>query len=196
MVISLDEVENASIDPPDEERIKVIQHRLNGLQGHPRIDIDAHVLQYSLELHPNTALGQMFDCSTRTIQCCSLELGLAQPCPPVAVYHNGDNGSRTVEYTSYTPAMANLTDDQLDRFLINILEIFPSFGRQMIAAQFQVYGYRVSRKRIHDSYLRVVGPPPEFGRCCIEHRVYKVGGPNALSHYDGWHGKCHSLVIL
>ena len=79
MVTSLDEAKNASTDPPDEERIRVVQHRLNGLQGHPRIDIDENILQYSLALHPNTALGQLFGCSARTVRHCALELGLAQP---------------------------------------------------------------------------------------------------------------------
>lgn len=163
MVATLDTAEHESVDPPDGEAIVLAQHLRLARRGRPRIQIDVNALQYAMELRSNTALAEVFGCSSRTIRRQALENGLVAPNPPVRTQTNHSDGTRTIQHVSYTPAMANLSDQEIDQILGDILQIFPSFGCQMIIAQFQLYGYRVSRQWICDSYIRVVGPPPEFG---------------------------------
>jgi hypothetical protein len=192
MVTSLDNAQHSSADPPDDENIIYIQNVPSRGRGRRKIDIDVNILEYTMELWSNTALGELFGCSPRTIHRRALENGIVNPSLPVRSEHTNEDGSLTTQYTSFTPTMANITDQELDHMLGDILQTFPSFGCQMLIAQFRLYGYRVSRRRVCDSYIRVVGPPPQFGGRWVERWVYKVAGPNALCHHDGWHGASQS----
>jgi hypothetical protein len=189
MVSSLDEAQTASADPPDSNSLTIVHHA-HAARGRPRIEIDPYILQYAMELRPNTAIATLFGCSARTVRRRALDHRLVNPSPPVSTLINQQDGTQTIRYTPFTPTMTILSDQELDRIMGGILETFPSFGRQMIMGQFRLYGLRVSRQRLRDSYIRVVGPPPEFGGRRIKRRVYRVAGPNALSHHDGWHGMC------
>ena len=184
----LNETQHASADPPDGEDLVIVQRPPTGRRGRRRIEIDPHILRYAMELRPNTALAEVFGCSSRTVRRRALEYWPVDPSPPVRTDNMQENGTQSTAYTPHTPATTTISDEELDRIMGEILETFPSFGRQMITAQFRLYGYRVPRQRIRDSYVRIMGPPPEFGGRRVERRVYKVAGPNALCHHDGWHG--------
>jgi hypothetical protein len=196
MVAELDKAQQTSVDPPDGPDLLIASYQRPSGRGQAKILIEPNILKYALELRPISELAKIFRCSARTVRRRALELGLVDPCPPVQSRRINEDGSDSVEYTSYIPNMADLTDDQIDEILHDILEMFPSFGRQMIISQFRVYGYRLSRARVRDSYLRVIGPPPEFGGHRIERRVYRVAGPNALVHHDGWHGMCIYSILM
>jgi hypothetical protein len=77
--------------------------------------------------------------------------------------------------------------------MLEILQMFPTFGRRMIDGHLQYLGHHVPRKRLQASYARVNGPPVSaFGVRSITRRVYNVPGYNSLAHHDGQHGKCYS----
>jgi hypothetical protein len=71
----------------------------------------------------------------------------------------------------------------------HILEIFPTFGRRMIAGHLRQLGHRVPTSRIRDSYYRVHGPPVSYSNTATGRQPYQVAGPNSLAHHDGQHGK-------
>lgn len=75
----------------------------------------------------------------------------------------------------------------MDAILSHILEIFPAFGRRMIAGHLRYMGHQVPRARIRESYERVTGTPAYLTSQCVERRVYHVAGPNSLWHHDGQH---------
>jgi len=56
------------------------------------------------------------------------------------------------------PISRRATDEELDAILISIYEQFPSFGNRMIDGYFMALSERVPRRRIEESYLRVIGP--------------------------------------
>ncbi len=86
--------------------------------------------------------------------------------------------------------LSRLTDDEIDSIMLDIYEQFPSFGRRMIDGYFMALQERVPRRRIEESYHRVIGPPVStFGNRRIQRRVYSVPGPNSLWHHDGQHGE-------
>lgn len=119
-----------------------------------------------------------------------LEFGLSEPGPPVYVEQQQPDGSVERIYSRGSCAnLLQISNEELDATLLSIYEQFPSFGRRMIDGYLMALGERVPRRRIEESYLRVIGPPNNtFGNRRIERRVYSVPGPNALWHHDGQHG--------
>ena len=188
MVHALDIAEHASMDEPEEE-VVIVDEQMTGERGRPKLVIHEDFLRDAIKIHTWAELGCRFGCNPRTVRRRAIELGLVEPCPPVRQLHIDENGHEYETITSYTPAMADLTEEEIDSILRQIYDVFPSFGREMIRAQFRLYGFRVSRERIRAAQERVIGPPPLFGCRRIERRVYHVAGPNALWHNDGWHGK-------
>lgn len=77
-----------------------------------------------------------------------------------------------------------------------ILEVFPNFGRRMLAGCLHTMGHNVPRDRITASYLRVHGAPALFGDRSIERREYFVAGANSLWHHDGQHGLIRYGVVI
>ncbi|KAF9050909.1 hypothetical protein BDP27DRAFT_668555 [Rhodocollybia butyracea] len=84
--------------------------------------------------------------------------------------------------------MSTLSDDELDAVIGHILEVFPAFGRRMIAGHLRHLGHSVPRARIRLSYERVTGSPAFLTARPIERWRYHVAGPNSLWHHDGQHG--------
>lgn len=164
----------------------------SGQQGRPPVNIRPEDL--ALLASGRTTMqdiAALYQCGARTIRRRMVEFNLSEPGPPVYVEQEQADGSVERIYSRGSCAnLSHITDEELDGILVSIYEQFPSFGRRMIDGYLMALGERVPRRRIEESYLRVIGPPNnEFGNRRIERRVYSVPGPNALWHHDGQHGR-------
>jgi len=148
MVEAIDHAEHQSVDPPQTLGFTVVESIPSGAQGRPRIHIDAAILTQALDLCPLSVLARRLGVSARTIRRRALEYRLVEPCGPVKNIEVDDNGVQHYVYRSYTPRMSQMTDEQIDTLLQEILIDFPNLGCQMIIAQFRVYGMRISCQRI------------------------------------------------
>jgi hypothetical protein len=189
MIADLEEAKHRSADLPDAPPHNPTTIIHNGKRGRPRIEIDPDVLATSLQLRRPFELTPVFNASARTIRRRALEHGFVEPGDPVYVDFENDDGTIMRIYTSSTGAQSDLTDQQLDAIMLQILLSFPDYGRRMIDGHLRYLGHRVPRSRIQASYARVNGPPvAAFGIRRIKRRVYCVAGYNSLSHHDGQHG--------
>lgn len=188
MICLLDEACNRSADPPEGGTIVVSQRTTSGKRGRPRVHIDPEFLQEALTLRGPTHLAPVFHCSARTVRRRALELNLVNPGPPVATHTVQPNGITTITYTSSSPAVSAITDEQLDSLLTTILQTFPNFGRNMLTGRLRDAGFRIPRARLLHSYIRVHGPSAIFGDRSLHRSPYSVAGANALWHHDGQHG--------
>lgn len=189
MVTQLDAACHQSSDLPDAPSIMVSYSSTTGKRGRPRTEINPEFLSHALELRGPTHLAPVFGCSSRTVRRRALEHGLAQAGEPVYRDQEQPDGAVMRTFTSSTRPVSNLTDQQLDSLITDILEVFPAFGRRMITGRLKTAGHHVPRERIAASFLRVHGSPGVFGDRSIHRKVYKVTGANSLAHHDGQHGK-------
>lgn len=198
MVHDLDEASHQSSDPPDAHSLVVVQHSRSGGPGRPRLEIDPQWLSFALDLQGPTRIAQLLNCSARSVRRRALELGLVLPGPPVRQEVVQDDGTTAVQYTSSSAPVSTLSDADLDLLIASILETFPDFGQHMIGGHLRSQGHRVPRERIAASYVRVHGAPGVFGGRRIARRVYRVAGPNSLSHHDGQHGmlQCSDGLVM
>lgn len=195
MIDHLDDAARQSVDPPDAPPIQASYVVPTGRPGRPRIEIEPSILAPAIELRGPTHLAAVFQVSARTVRRRALEYGLVEPGAPVYVDYEAEDGTVTRFYTSSTAPTSDLSDDELDGIMQQILDHFPYFGRRMIQGHFQYLGHRVTRSRVLESYARVYGAPLNiFGLRRIQRRVYSVPGPNSLWHHDGQHGvSCNYL---
>jgi hypothetical protein len=84
--------------------------------------------------------------------------------------------------------LSDISDEDLDRLVTEILLIAPSYGRRMIDGALRSRGIRVAIRRITASYRRVHGPPASFFDRHLVRRTYTVAGVNSVWHHDGHHG--------
>jgi len=197
MITYLDDAVQISSDPPDAPPMQTSYLEHTGQAGHPSIQIPAGVLATALGLRGTTHLAEVFHCSARTIRRRALEYGLSQPCPPVYVDYEHDDGTTHRFYTSSTAPTSDMSDGELDEITLQIVNTFPNFGRRMIDGHLKHLGHRVPRSRVLASYSRVHGAPASsFGPNRIQRRVYSVPGPNSLAHHDGQHGEFQSIFVL
>jgi hypothetical protein len=196
MIQSLDEAANQSNDQPDIPYVAPSTRSYTGRPGRPRIEINPDWLQTALDIRGGTtSLGSVFGCAPRTVRRRALELGLVEPGPPVYVDYVNPDGHITRIYRSSTRAMSDIDDEELDKIMVSILQVFPSLGRRMIDGHLRYLGHSIPRPRLQASYARVHGAPSTgFGPRRIQRRVYNVAGPNSLWHHDGQHGK-YILVV-
>jgi hypothetical protein len=189
MVDALDEASHQSADPPEDIELNVCHRQSLGKVGRPKVTIDPMFLSFALELRGPHHLSKVLGCHPRTVRRRALELGMASAGTPVYRDITGPDGSSSRIWTSTTSPVTAFSDDELDREVTAVLEIFPQFGRRMICGYLRSKGYRVPITRISASYLRVHGTPPAFGPRQIERRIYSVPGVNSLWHHDGQHGE-------
>ena len=187
MVTALDQATFNSSDIPDAPPL-VVAHHVRQRRGRPRIHIEPQFLQMALELRGPTGIAPVLNCSARTIRRRALEANLAQPGAPVVSDTVQADGSIVRQYRSSTRPVSTLTDEELDHIIGEILEIFPNFGRRMLAGRLKAGGHHVPQSRLTASYIRVHGPPGVFGDRSIHRRTYHVAGANSLVHHDGQHG--------
>ena len=199
MISALESSINTTRYPPDAPPIMLGDTVHSGKQGWPPVNIkpeDLTLLASGRTTMKNIA--DLYQCGVRTIHRRMLEFGLSKPGPPV--YTEQEHGDGSVERVYSRESCANLsqaTDEELDTILISIYEQFPLFGKWMIDGYLMALGERVPRRRIEESYLRVIGPSNnQFGNHHIERRVYSVPGPNVLWHHDGQHGWSFCSYIL
>jgi hypothetical protein len=189
MIARLDEAASVSADPPTGPAIETTYLAHTGHQGRPRIEINPDILATALEMRGPTQLASVFNTSARTIRRRALDYGLAEPGEPVFATYVDEDGTIHQFHTSSTAPASNLSDDELDTIMRQIVQTFDGYGRRMISGHLSYLGHHVPRPRLRESYLRVYGPPAATvnGRR-IERRVYSVPGPNSLWHHDGQHG--------
>lgn len=190
MLQCLDKAATQSLDPANGPPITASHLVHTGQARRPSIYIPRDVLAAALQYRGPTHLAPIFNCCPRTIRCIALDYGLVEPGPPVYVKYIHDDGLSYRFYTSSTGPVSDLSDDELNTLIAEIVQRFPNFGRCMIDGHLKHLGHRVPCSRVQAAYLRVHGPPAaSFGRTQIERQVYLVPGPNSLWHHDGQHGK-------
>lgn len=199
MVVDLDDACHRSSDSPDGPALVVATHARTGKPGRPRLNIDPTFLRAALILRGTTGLAPVFNCHPRTIRRRALDLGLAEAAQPVYRQTAQPDGGVSREYNLAEPrAPPSLDDAALDAVVFDVLTVFPTFGRNMLAGHMRFRGIKVSRVRLKDSYMRVHGTGAAFGNRAIHRREYKVAGANSLWHHDGQHGRysprpvCHT----
>ncbi|KAJ6622372.1 hypothetical protein B0H10DRAFT_2214508 [Mycena sp. CBHHK59/15] len=149
-----------SEDLPSTLAISVAHQERTGRPGRPRTELDYNFLSLGLDLRGTTGLAPVAGVSSRTIRCRALAYGLVEPAAPVYT-ESIDEGTGEVVRT-YTSSMSgplsSITDHDLDELMHHILEIFPTFGRHMIAGHFRQLGHRVPTSRIRDSPIVSLAP--------------------------------------
>jgi hypothetical protein len=186
----LDESSQAASDPPD-STLSVIHCNPTGRPGRPRVEVDQRFLSFALEVRGSTDVADVLGCSPRTIRRRALEHQILEPGQSPFLYYIEPNDGSLVRIRHGTPRhtrLSDIADEELDNATETILKDFPHFGRRMIDGRLRAQGILVTRARIADSYRRVHGPPPAFGRRQIVRRRYWVAGVNSLWHHDGHHG--------
>lgn len=199
MVDSLDNAAIASNDPPDHPPTLPDQHPTirTGKPGRPRIDIDKSKLTVlSQGRATNKDVGRAFGSSSSTIRRRKLEYELAEPGPPVYTEIQDPDGTISRVYRpGVCSSLSKLTDTELDDLILECYQQFPTFGRTLIDGYLLEKGHRVPRRRVIDSYRRVVGLPVRtFGERRLWRRTYHVPGPNSLWHHDGNH--CEFFIYV
>ena len=195
MITCLDDAVHVSSDPPDAPPLQTSYVVHTGDAGRSSIQIAPGMLASAFGLRGPTHLAPVFNCSARTIRRCALEYGLAEPGAPVYVEYEHEDGTTYRFYGSSTGSFSDVTDDDLDAIILQIIEIFPNYGRRMIDGHLKHLGHHVPRSRAQESYARVHGAPASsFGPRRIQRRVYSVPGPNSLAHHDGQHSVCLLLA--
>lgn len=160
-----------------------------GKRGRPRIHIDPDILANSVQFRGTQALTSTYKVSARTIRRRALEEGIVEPGAPVYVTHQNPDGTTYRVYASSTGLQSELTDDELDVVVSQLLTTYPDLGRRLLRGHLFTLGYAIPRVRVQQSYSRVHGPPlAAFGVRRITRRVYRVAGYNSLTHHDGQHG--------
>ncbi|KAJ6552901.1 hypothetical protein B0H19DRAFT_899411, partial [Mycena capillaripes] len=132
-------------DLPHGPAVQVTYQEPTGHRGRPRIEIDYNFLAYGLELRGPTGLAPVADVSSRTIRRRALEYGLVEPAAPVYTETIDEATGEVIRmYTSSTTGpVSMIADDDLNQLMHLILEIFPTFGRRMIAGNLRGLGHRV-----------------------------------------------------
>lgn len=161
--------------------------------GRPRKNIDPGMLQALTTSSRTTRnrLGELFECSGRTIRRRLVDYGLSPSGPPVYRTTQDSDGDTVQIFSPGTSSdLSSLSDNELDVLLRDIHIQFPSFGRRMIDGYLLQMGQRVPRSRVLASYERLFGPSDQhFAQRRIARTPYNVPGPNSLWHHDGQHGR-------
>jgi len=171
MVQALDNTRFQSLDPPVASLAPLSHLSQTAGPGRPSIRIDPEVLQAGLALEPKTVLANMIGCSTRTVRRRQKEL-------------EEEAG------TPLTPRQTEITNNELDTVVREILHRFPNFGRAMVMGRLNANGYNIPEHDVRASIERVRGAPSRFfGSRRIHRRKYYVPAVNSLWHHDGQHSK-------
>lgn len=193
MVNDLDTACYRSADPPLLEAPAVVEVVHLKRRGRPRINIDTQWLEAALDLRGPSGVAVAAQVSARTIRRRALDAGLVQPGPSVQERNRARLQQVGAPQLPAHPRTApSISDMQLDDLIAGTLNIFPSFGRRMIAGHLKaLHGLEIPQARITASYERVHGAPALFGNRHIHRQAYRVPGPMSLAHMDGQHGEIH-----
>ncbi|KAL0569464.1 hypothetical protein V5O48_012504 [Marasmius crinis-equi] len=191
MILHLDNARNVELDPPDRTFPfpSPPSDDTPRQRGRPRAYIDPGLLALAVDLRQTRKLADILNVHVRTLRRRALEQGLVEPGHPVYVNFETEDGVVMRVYRSSTGPMTDISDDDLDDAMHQIITAFPSFGRHLIQGELKFMGIHVPRSWVEASYLRVVDLPTQsFGIWRITRRIYTVPGPNSLWHHDGQHG--------
>ncbi|THH14994.1 hypothetical protein EUX98_g9532 [Antrodiella citrinella] len=197
MVTGLQAAKTRSTDNPDLPPTEAAHRVPTGRRGRPRIEFDPEILQISLQHASVTELGHIFGVSSRSVRRAGIEHGFLDAAEPVYIQFVGEDGQLYRQYSSSTAAQSDISDNELDAIMSDIVQTFPTFGRRMIDGHLMHLGHRIPRSRIQASYARVHGPSQAaFGVRRITRRVYNVAGYNSLIHHDGQHGLIRWKIVV
>ncbi|KAJ6461887.1 hypothetical protein C8R47DRAFT_993354 [Mycena vitilis] len=134
-------------------------------RGRPRLDLNKPFLEGALKLRGPAGIARSLNCSSRTVRREAIRHGLVQPGSPVYVDKYTENGEPERLWRRSGPSIAPISNipEDLDAQVVDILHLFPNFGRTMLAGALLARGFRVPEARIQESYLRVHGLPRHFG---------------------------------
>ncbi|KAK7008037.1 hypothetical protein R3P38DRAFT_3593223 [Favolaschia claudopus] len=188
-----------SADPVQDPPLVVMKKQKNGKgTGRHILAIDTHFLDSALKMRGPAHIAKVLHCHPRTVRRRALAAGLVLPGAPVRRHELTPDGRVRAVWQSTGPAISAISNDPeaLDFHVRDILQLFPSFGREMLSGALASRGFRVPRDRIEASYIRVKGLPPMFGERIVERRVYSVPGVNSLWHHDGQHGLIRWKLVV
>ncbi|KAF8210864.1 hypothetical protein K438DRAFT_1551876, partial [Mycena galopus ATCC 62051] len=139
MIRVLDAAVVQSADLPSAPAISVTHLAQTGQHGRPHIKVDYDFLFFRLELHGPVGLAPVAGVSSCTICFHALEYELVEPAPPVYTETVDEaSGEVICMYTSSTSGpVSDISYRELNELMHHILEIFPAFGRRMIAGHLQ-----------------------------------------------------------
>ena len=184
MTAHLDQARYASIDLFEGPAICFAQTVQTGKRGRPRVEIEPSLLSTALGLRPKTQIAETAKCCARTVRRRQLDYGINVPGPSPPVHNGG------------VPQVAVISDEELDQYLVIIMQDFPSFGRWLATACLKANGVMVSERRVREALVHVNGVPGTFGGRRVHRRWYWVAGANSLWHHDGQHGILVSCCFL
>jgi hypothetical protein len=191
LVKALDDAKSQSIDPAPHIPVPLARKVMTGRPGRPKWEVNMDALDSGLG--NGTPLSKLVPTfkgpGRRTLRRRMVETGAAEPGARVYVEIMQEDGSTSREYTSSTPPMSVITDDELDHTVALLLQSFPNHGRVLMAGALFAQGLRVSSARVRASLERVRGVPRSFGSRRLHRKQYYVPGANSLWHHDGQHGK-------
>ncbi|KAI0349784.1 hypothetical protein OH77DRAFT_1383846, partial [Trametes cingulata] len=113
-----------SLDPPDSSPLIVAQSARTGGPGRPRLEINPRFLEFALDLRGPTQIAEVLGCHPRTVRRRAIELGLAQPAPPVFSTMQDATGGIVRAHTSSTNPVSLLTDEELDAAVVFVTHAF------------------------------------------------------------------------
>ena len=154
----------------EEDKQKMIRRR-----GRPSIPITAQEITNLLELQfTQVEIAKLYGCSPRTIRRRILQFELE-------------------DLTSFD----DIHDNELDYVVGDFVASFPSAGQKSLEGHLRSQGFRIQRRRIRESLLRV--DPWGVGQRCrrvLHRRKYQVAGPNSLWHIDGMHKVIRWRIVI
>jgi hypothetical protein len=132
--------------PPLSDHPTLYQKVYTGKPGRLCYEINPEFLHSVIHEHHHgpTSLDPIVECSTRMVWRCALENGIVEPGPPVYVeFEAPETGVKMRWYSSTAPGpgMSVISDQELDKLVGGILEVFPFFGREMIDGQLHFQGH-------------------------------------------------------
>ena len=179
--------------PPDAPPIVLGNTIHSGQRGRPPVDIKPEDL--TLLASGRTTMkdiADLYQCEARTICRRMLEFGLSEPGPSVYTEQEQNDGSvKCVHSAGSCSNLSQATDEELDVILI---QQFPSFGKKMIDGYLMALGERVPRRRIEESYLRVIGPSTTSLAIAVLSAGYILS--LVQMHHDGQHGGSLCFYVL
>jgi hypothetical protein len=155
-------------------------------RGRPRKDIDQHVLQSFYTTTRTTTLAKALELSPKTVRRRALEAELAPPGRPVFT-HLPRGGGKIRGPSQKRPS--HTTDEQIDQAVAETGALIGPMGRKLARGITAKQSWLVTRKRLEASLQRVFGESSPKISATIVRRVYKVAGPNSLTHHDGYHSE-------
>jgi hypothetical protein len=191
MLVRLDTTRHASRDQPDGPYLQVVSTTRTGKRGRPRKEINRDWLARMHGIRGVSGLASLLDTSSRTVRRRLVDYELVEPGVSPIQRHILDDGTIEIVYNSEPPERPRLSEAEVDSMVASHLEIFPNFGRTMLAGALRSRGQRITRREVRASYDRLQGGPTQtFADRRIHRRAYHVAGPNSLWHHDGQHGMC------